>query len=81
MGVESRPFSRLRRGIPMDDAYAPIPGKLPFELMREGRVELKQEQMRTGTHASRDLARVHAFTWAVLGDHAGLAEIHLVGDA
>jgi len=43
------------RGIPMVDVYAPIPGKLPFEMMSAGRVELKQKQMRIPTHASRDL--------------------------
>ena len=30
----------------MDDVYTPIPGKLAFELMREGRGELKQGQIR-----------------------------------
>ena len=36
--------------------------------------------MRIRSHPSRDLARVHAFTRAVLGDHARLAEIHFAGD-
>jgi len=65
----------------MDDVYAPFPGKLPFEMMSAGRVEPKQEQMRIRTHASRDLARVHAFAWTVLGDHSWPTEVHLAGDA
>jgi hypothetical protein len=48
----------MARGIPIDDVYGPIPRrKLPFQRMNAGRVELKQEQKRIPTHASRDLAR------------------------
>ena len=65
----------------MDDVYAPILGKLPFEMMSAGRVEPKQDQMRIRTHAPRDLARVHAFAWSVIGDHSWPTEVHLAGDA
>jgi hypothetical protein len=42
MGVELTAIQQMAaRGIPMDDVNGPIPGKLPFEMMSAGRVELK----------------------------------------
>src|SRR5260370_31765638 len=70
-----------RRCISMDYMNTWIICKLSLQITRERRVQLKQEQMRVRTHSSRDFARVHAFAWAVLGDHPMLAEIHLTGDA
>jgi len=67
--------------IAMDHMHARIACKLPFKCTRERRIELEQEQMRTRTHSSRNLARVYAFTRAVLRDDAWLTEIHFAGDA
>src|SRR5947199_2042763 len=55
--------------------------KLPFERAREGRVELKEKQMRILCHPPRDPARMHAFARAVLRDHARTAKVHFAGDA
>jgi hypothetical protein len=58
MGLELTVIQQMGRAAsPMVTWCEPIPGgKLPFEMMSAGRVELKQEQMRFPTHASRDLA-------------------------
>src|SRR5215471_3851302 len=74
-------FAGQRGRIAMDHVQTWIAGKLPFKVACERRIELEQEQMRIRAHSSRDLARMHAFTWTVLRDHAGLAEIHFAGDA
>jgi len=72
---------RQRSCITMDHMHARIARELPLKSARERRVELEQEQMRIRIHPARDLARVHAFTRAVLGDHTRLAKIHFAGDA
>ena len=64
----------------MNDMYARIVCELPRQIARERAIELKKQQMRIRGHASRDVARVYAFTWTVLGDHPSPAEIHLLSN-
>src|SRR5262245_57370697 len=72
-------FVWQRGRVTMDHVYATISCKLSFKCSRQRRIELKQKQMRFRSHSSRDLARVYAFTRAVLSDHARLREIHFAG--
>jgi len=74
-------LERQRSCIPMDHMDTRIGRELPLERTRKCCVKLEQEQMRIWIHSSRNLARVHAFTWPVLGDHAWLAKIHFARDA
>src|SRR6267143_5400925 len=69
------------RGVVIDDMNARIVTKLALQIARESRVELKEQQLTIPPHPARDFARMHAFTGAVLGDHARAVEIHFVGDA
>src|SRR6188472_1583535 len=81
--IESPAFQlvRQRSCITMNHMHPSIAGKLPFQCSCQLRVQFEQEQMRIRCHSSRDFTRVHAFAWAVLRDHARLAEIHFAGDA
>ena len=54
--------------------------KLPLQISRERRVQLKQKQMRVQSHPPGDLTRVHAFTRAVFGNYPWLSEIHFTRD-
>ena len=74
-------FEWQRCCVTMDHMNAWIICKLPLQISRERPIQLEQEQMRIRTHPSRDLARMHAFTWPIFGNHSGSAEIHLTGDA
>jgi hypothetical protein len=55
--------------------HARVAGKLPLQISRKSRVELKQKQLRIGRHPASDLARVHPFARPVLSDNTRLAEI------
>src|SRR6266404_534045 len=65
----------------VDHVHARIVAELPPEIARKSGINFKQEQLTILTHPARDLAGMHAFTWPVFGDHAGLFEINLVRDA
>ena len=67
--------------IPVYDMHARIVLKLPLQISCQRRVQFKQKQMRVWSHASRDFARVYAFSRPVFRDHACLTEIHLACDA
>ena len=67
--------------VSVNHVYPWIMRELPLQIPSERRVQLKQEQMLIRRQASRDLARVHAFTRTVFCNHSRLAEIHLAGDA
>src|SRR5512132_334021 len=73
-------LERQRGRIAMNHMHASIACKLPFQCSCQRRVEFKQEQMRIRCHPSRNLTRVHAFTRAVLRDHARSTEIHFARD-
>jgi hypothetical protein len=68
-------FLRQSGGIGVDYVDARIIGKLPAEIARKCRIEFEQEQLGTGMHAARDLARMHALPRTVLSDDSWAAEI------
>ena len=76
----ARQFVGQVRSISIDDVHAPIVRELPAQVVRESAVQFKKKELRIWRHASRDLARVHAFTRTVFGDNAWSSEIHFLGD-
>ena len=65
----------------MNNVHAPIAGKLPFEIAREGAIEFEEKKMRIPAHPACDFARMYPFAGTVLGDHAWPAEIYLASNA
>jgi len=62
--------------VAINDVNARIIGELALEIARESGIEFEKKKLRIGAHARRQLARVNSFPRSILGDRAGLAEIH-----
>ena len=56
------------RGICIDHVHARIIGELPAEIAGKGGIQFEQKQLRIRPHPARNLARMHPFARAVLGN-------------
>src|SRR5439155_8321025 len=65
--------------IVIDNLNARVTAKLPAQITRKRRIELKKKELTIRPHSARDFPRMHAFAGTVLGDHTRPIEVDLIG--